>query len=80
MPSKGKKSKAKNLSTEDIEMNYFDIKQEKGTIDVWWLYDDGGLSVLLPYILSTRSYWKNCKMRIFALLSRDHQSEIEEQK
>ncbi len=25
-----------------------------GTIDVWWLYDDGGLTLLLPYILTTR--------------------------
>lgn len=68
------------MATEDIEMNYFSIKQEKGTIDVWWLYDDGGLSVLLPYILSTRQQWRNCKIRIFALLSRENQSEIEEQK
>ncbi|RXG68763.1 Solute carrier family 12 member 2 [Armadillidium vulgare] len=27
----------------------------KGTIDVRWLYDDGGLTVLLPCILSTRT-------------------------
>lgn len=61
-------------------MNYFNVKQEKGTIDVWWLYDDGGLTVLLPYILSTSQNFKNCKVRIFALLSRQHESEIEEQK
>jgi hypothetical protein len=28
--------------------------KRKGTIDVWWLYDDGGLTLLLPYILTTR--------------------------
>lgn len=61
-------------------MNYFNMKQEKGTIDIWWLYDDGGLTVLLPYILSTRANWKNCKLRIFALLSRQNESELEEQK
>lgn len=74
------KKKKKNQTTEDIEMNYFNMKQEKGTIDVWWLYDDGGLTVLLPYILSSSQHFKTCKLRIFALLSRRNESEIEEQK
>ena len=24
----------------------FEMVQQKGTIDVWWIYDDGGLSLL----------------------------------
>ncbi|KAL7038044.1 hypothetical protein ACKWTF_009435 [Chironomus riparius] len=59
-------------------MNVFNIKQQKGTIDVWWLYDDGGLTMLLPYIISTRSNWTNCKIRVFALSSRQHELEVEE--
>ncbi|KAG5681039.1 hypothetical protein PVAND_010505 [Polypedilum vanderplanki] len=59
-------------------MNVFNVKQEKGTIDVWWLYDDGGLTMLLPYIISTRSNWANCKIRVFALSSRQHELEVEE--
>ncbi|KAJ8393119.1 hypothetical protein AAFF_G00068020 [Aldrovandia affinis] len=43
----------------------FQKKQGKGTIDVWWLFDDGGLALLIPYILTTRKKWKDCKMRIF---------------
>ncbi|XP_030622619.1 solute carrier family 12 member 1 isoform X2 [Chanos chanos] len=43
----------------------FKKKQGKGTIDIWWLFDDGGLTLLLPYILTTRKKWKDCKMRIF---------------
>uniref|UniRef100_A0A669EXD9 Solute carrier family 12 member 1 n=1 Tax=Oreochromis niloticus TaxID=8128 RepID=A0A669EXD9_ORENI len=43
----------------------FKKKQPKGNIDVWWLFDDGGLTLLLPYILTTRKKWKDCKMRIF---------------
>uniref|UniRef100_A0A674NZL0 Solute carrier family 12 member 1 n=1 Tax=Takifugu rubripes TaxID=31033 RepID=A0A674NZL0_TAKRU len=43
----------------------FKNKQPKGTIDVWWMFDDGGLTLLLPYILTTRKKWKDCKMRIF---------------
>lgn len=43
----------------------FKKKQMKGTIDVWWLFDDGGLTLLLPYILTTRKKWKDSKLRIF---------------
>uniref|UniRef100_A0A8C6TC31 Solute carrier family 12 member 1 n=1 Tax=Neogobius melanostomus TaxID=47308 RepID=A0A8C6TC31_9GOBI len=45
--------------------NLFKKKQPKGTIDVWWLFDDGGLTLLLPYILTTRKKWKDSKLRIF---------------
>nr|XP_033776240.1 solute carrier family 12 member 1 isoform X3 [Geotrypetes seraphini] len=43
----------------------FKRSQSKGTIDVWWLFDDGGLTLLVPYILTTRKKWKDCKLRIF---------------
>jgi hypothetical protein len=39
-----------------VSIKQFQLKQEKGTIDVWWLYDDGGVTVL-PYIVSTRFNW-----------------------
>jgi hypothetical protein len=42
-------------------------KKSAGFIDVWWLYDDGGLTLLLPYILQTRKRFKTCKLRIFSL-------------
>jgi solute carrier family 12 sodium/potassium/chloride transporter 2 len=45
----------------------FRLKQKRGTIDVWWLYDDGGLSMLLPHILTTRATWGNSKIRVFCL-------------
>uniref|UniRef100_A0A6I8NLX0 Solute carrier family 12 member 1 n=1 Tax=Ornithorhynchus anatinus TaxID=9258 RepID=A0A6I8NLX0_ORNAN len=43
----------------------FKKKQGKGTIDVWWLFDDGGLTLLIPYILTLRKKWKGCRLRIF---------------
>lgn len=61
-------------------MNFFHDKQKKGTIDVWWIYDDGGLTMLLPYIISTRSAWSNCKIRVFALTNRRQELEVEERK
>ncbi|KAF2357911.1 SLC12A transporter C-terminal [Trinorchestia longiramus] len=56
----------------------FQRKQKKGTIDVWWLYDDGGLTLLLPYILTTRSNWGSCKLRIFALANRRDELDMEQ--
>lgn len=61
-------------------LSTFNVKQSKGTIDVWWLYDDGGLTVLLPYIIQTRSNWANCKIRVFALTNRKLELEMEERK
>ncbi|XP_028043473.1 bumetanide-sensitive sodium-(potassium)-chloride cotransporter [Bombyx mandarina] len=60
------------------QMSIFKRKQESGTVDVWWLYDDGGLTILLPYIISQRSAWGNCKLRIFALANRLNEMELEE--
>lgn len=62
------------------EMGVFHIKQTKGTIDVWWLYDDGGLTMLIPYIISMRSSWSACKIRVFALTNHRMELDVEEQK
>jgi len=40
-----------------MAVNQFQKKQKKSTIDVWWLYDDGGLTLLIPYILNSRKQW-----------------------
>jgi len=45
-------------------------KKRSGTIDVWWLYDDGGLTLLIPYILTTRRQFSECKLRVFSLANR----------
>ncbi|XP_021167167.2 solute carrier family 12 member 2 isoform X2 [Fundulus heteroclitus] len=43
----------------------FQQKQGKGTVDVWWLFDDGGLTLLIPYLLTNKKRWKECKIRVF---------------
>uniref|UniRef100_A0A671SQP9 Solute carrier family 12 member 2-like n=1 Tax=Sinocyclocheilus anshuiensis TaxID=1608454 RepID=A0A671SQP9_9TELE len=43
----------------------FQQKQGKGTIDVWWLFDDGGLTLLIPYLIANKKKWKDCKIRVF---------------
>ncbi|XP_060592142.1 solute carrier family 12 member 2-like isoform X2 [Ruditapes philippinarum] len=52
-------------SLSKIESSIHFAKKQKGTIDVWWLFDDGGLTLLLPYILQTKQQWKNCGLRVF---------------
>jgi len=51
-----------------------------GTIDVWWLYDDGGLTLLLPYILTTRQQFQECKLRVFTLANRKDELDTETRK
>ncbi|XP_034033070.1 solute carrier family 12 member 3 [Thalassophryne amazonica] len=43
----------------------FQKKQGKKTIDVYWLSDDGGLTLLLPYLLTRRRRWARCQVRVF---------------
>ena len=59
-------------------LTIFQRKQKKGTIDVWWLYDDGGLTLLLPYIITTRGNWSDCKLRVFTLANKSAELEYEQ--
>lgn len=61
------------------DLTRFTNKQKKdAVIDVWWLYDDGGLTLLLPYIISTRRNWNTCKLRVFALANKKAELEFEQ--
>ncbi|XP_045907219.1 solute carrier family 12 member 7-like isoform X3 [Micropterus dolomieu] len=50
-------------------IDHFPGNQERleGTIDVWWIVHDGGLLMLLPFLLSQHKVWRKCKMRIFTV-------------
>merc|ERR1719410_776982 len=43
------------------------IDDKNGTIDIWWLFDDGGLTILTGYLLTKYKEFKNYKLRIMAL-------------
>ena len=47
---------------------------------MWWLYDDGGLTLLLPYILTTRKQFAGCKLRVFSLANRKDELDRETRK
>ena len=59
-------------------MYYYFLGKKTGYIDVWWLYDDGGLTLLLPYILTTRKQYKSCKLRVFILANRNDQLDMQQ--
>jgi len=61
-----------NPISKDIvaDMTLFQNTKRSGNIDVWWLYDDGGLTLLLPYILTTRQQFNDCKLRVFTLANK----------
>jgi len=61
-----------NPMSKDVmsDMTQFQGGKRSGNIDVWWLYDDGGLTLLIPYILTTRQQFSDCKLRVFTLANR----------
>lgn len=61
-------------------INIFHRKYQKGFVDVWWTYDDGGLSVLIPYLLLQKKYWQKCKLRIFIQTKNTSDNVSEEQR
>uniref|UniRef100_A0A6Q2XER6 Uncharacterized protein n=1 Tax=Esox lucius TaxID=8010 RepID=A0A6Q2XER6_ESOLU len=38
-----------------------------GYIDVWWIVHDGGMLMLLPFLLRQHKVWRKCAMRIFTV-------------
>jgi len=42
-------------------------RRPRGVIDVWWLIDDGGLTLLVPYLISRHKFWSWCKLRLFLI-------------
>lgn len=45
-----------------------------GFLDVWWIVHDGGLLMLLPFLLRQNKTWKNTKLRLFTIAQVDDNS------
>ncbi|XP_055359624.1 solute carrier family 12 member 3-like [Betta splendens] len=54
-----------NISDSDEIKTVFQNDQGKKTIDVYWIADDGGLTLLVPYLLTRKKRWHSCKVRVF---------------
>ncbi|NXQ65348.1 S12A7 protein, partial [Quiscalus mexicanus] len=65
-------------------IDLFPTNQERfteGNIDVWWIVHDGGMLMLLPFLLrqhkalnGSKHVWRKCKMRIFTVAQMDDNS------
>ncbi|XP_042653400.1 solute carrier family 12 member 3 isoform X2 [Tyto alba] len=53
------------LAGEQQASTIFQSEQGKKTIDIYWLFDDGGLTLLIPYLLGRKKRWGKCKTRVF---------------
>ncbi|NXS48424.1 S12A3 protein, partial [Balaeniceps rex] len=53
------------LAGEQQASTIFQSEQGKKTIDIYWLFDDGGLTLLIPYLLGRKNRWGKCKIRVF---------------
>ncbi|CAI9535800.1 unnamed protein product [Staurois parvus] len=63
------------IVTKNVSM--FPGNQERfseGNIDVWWVVHDGGMLMLLPFLLRHHKVWKRCTMRIFTVAQMDDNS------
>jgi len=41
--------------------------REDGTIDIWWIVHDGGLMLLMMFLLNQHKVWRKCPIRIFTV-------------
>ncbi|XP_066099607.1 solute carrier family 12 member 3 isoform X2 [Saccopteryx bilineata] len=53
------------LVWEEQASTIFQSEQGKKTIDIYWLFDDGGLTLLIPYLLGRKKRWSKCRIRVF---------------
>ncbi|NXH13177.1 S12A3 protein, partial [Bucco capensis] len=53
------------LAGEQQASTIFQSQQGKKTIDIYWLFDDGGLTLLIPYLLGRKKRWGKCRIRVF---------------
>ncbi|XP_039601504.1 solute carrier family 12 member 3-like [Polypterus senegalus] len=60
---------------EEQSQTIFKCKQGKKTIDVYWISDDGGLTLLIPYLLNRKKKWRQCKVRVFIVGHKETEDE-----
>ena len=46
---------------------HHDDDDDQGNIDIWWIVHDGGLLMLLPFLLKQHRTWRKCRLRIFTV-------------
>jgi potassium/chloride transporter 4/5/6 len=46
-----------------------------GNIDIWWIVADGGMLLLLPFLLKQNKVWQSCQVRLFAIARQEDDPE-----
>ncbi len=64
------------ILTKGIEKWPINPKNEtqSGTIDLWWIISDGGLLLLIVFLLKKNKIWAKCKLRLFTVAKPDENS------
>ncbi|VVC37171.1 Hypothetical protein CINCED_3A017148 [Cinara cedri] len=55
-------------------------KRKNGIIDVWWLFNDGGLALIIAHILKSCDLWAKCTFRIFGVTDKKENLNTEKDK
>merc|ERR1740123_60734 len=73
-------SMPRNMEEEDAAISLsqaWSAGQGKDTVvDVWWMIDDGGLCMLIPYIMKLHKFWSRCKLRLLMVAEKDDMLDI----
>ncbi|KAG5186000.1 amino acid permease-domain-containing protein [Tribonema minus] len=46
----------------------YEVLEPSCTVDIWWVAHDGGLLLLVPYLLSLHPTWSRCQLRLFSVI------------
>jgi len=41
-----------------------------GYVDIWWIVHDGGILILVAYLLHRHAVWRACRLRLFTVVKR----------
>jgi solute carrier family 12 (sodium/potassium/chloride transporter), member 2 len=64
--AKGRHQRRSSVFFQDSEDDS-DSEKFDSFIDVWWLADDGGLSLLVPYLLQLHRKWRTSQLRVMTI-------------
>ncbi|KAL9974990.1 hypothetical protein ACROYT_G012103 [Oculina patagonica] len=62
--SKGQEALLVARNTEAFPSN---TERLEGNVDVWWIVHDGGLMILILFLLKQHKVWRKCNLRIFTV-------------
>jgi solute carrier family 12 (potassium/chloride transporter), member 4/6 len=66
------------LCVRPIELFELESERIRGTVDIWWLYYDGGLMCLIAFLLKKHKVWKKSQIRIFFVIPAEQAQVAEE--